>query len=115
MILLNTSLLEEKKSKFYGYLYKLESTDEVKEILDTLKKEHKKAVHYPYAFKYLNTASKTDDKEPQNTAGIQILNVLDRNNLNEHLLVVARYFGGKKLGAPLLLRSYAKCASMCIK
>ncbi|MDD4188196.1 MAG: YigZ family protein [Bacilli bacterium] len=115
MILLSTSIIEEKKSKFYGYLYKLESIDEVKDILNNLKKEHKKAVHFPYAYKYLNSASKTDDKEPSNTAGIQILNVLERNNLEEHLLVIIRYFGGKKLGAPLLLRSYAKCARMCIK
>ncbi|MDD2505260.1 MAG: YigZ family protein [Bacilli bacterium] len=115
MKLISTSLIVEKKSKFYGYLYFLNSSDEVKVILNTIKKEHKKAVHYPYAYILLNTASKTDDKEPHNTAGIQILNVLKRNNLNSHILVIARYFGGTKLGAPTLLRTYAKCANECIK
>jgi len=113
--LINTSLHEEKKSKFYGYLYELETQDEIKIILEDLKKEHKKLRHAPYAYKFKNTAGKTDDKEPSNTAGIQILNVLERNNLNNHLLVVVRYFGGKKLGAPLLLRSYSKAANLCIK
>ncbi len=115
MKLLNTSFIEERKSKFYGYLYELDSLDDVKLILNQLKKDHKKAVHYPYAFKFDNTASKTDDKEPNNTAGIQILNALDRNNLNNHILVVVRYYGGTKLGASLLLRTYAKCANECIK
>ena len=115
MKLLNTSLIEEKKSKFHGYLYQINSLDEVKLILEELKNMHKKARHIPYAYKYLNTAGKTDDKEPSNTAGVQILNVLDRNNLNNHTLFIVRYYGGIKLGASLLLRTYAKCARECIK
>lgn len=115
MKLISTSLVEEKKSKFYGYLYEINSIDEVKVILEDLKSEHKRLRHAPYAYRFLNTASKTDDKEPNNTAGIQILNTLERNNLDSHLLVIVRYYGGKKLGAPLLLRTYAKAARLCIK
>ncbi len=115
MKLINTSLVEEKKSKFYGYLYEIADLEEIKIILNNLKKEHKKLRHAPYAYKFYNTAGKTDDKEPANTAGIQILNVLERNNLNNHLLIVIRYYGGVKLGAPLLLRSYSKAANLCIK
>ena len=115
MELINTSLLEEKKSKFYGYLYRLDNNDEIKEIIADLKSKNKKLRHIPYAYKLNNTAGKTDDKEPANTAGIQILNVLERNNLNSHLLVIVRYYGGTKLGASLLLRTYSKCASLCIK
>ncbi len=115
MKLISTSSIEEKKSKFYGFLYDLDNVNEIKIILNELKDNHKKAVHFPYAYKFINTAGKTDDKEPNNTAGIQILNVLDRYNLNKHILIVVRYFGGKKLGAPLLLRTYAKCANECIK
>lgn len=112
--LINEYLIEEKKSKFYSYLYEIEDLKEIKIILNNLKTEHKKARHAPYAYKFQNTAGKSDDKEPNNTAGIQILNVLERNNLNSHLLVVVRYFGGVKLGAPLLLRTYAKSANQCI-
>ncbi|MDD2409625.1 MAG: YigZ family protein [Bacilli bacterium] len=115
MKLINTSFIEEKKSKFYGYIYEINNLEEIKIILDSLKKDHKNFKHAPYAYKFNNTAGKTDDKEPNNTAGIQILNVLIRNNLNNHLIVIIRYYGGIKLGASLLLRSYNKAANLCIK
>ena len=115
MELVNTSNLEIKKSKFICYLYKLESIDEINIILETLKKEHKKANHFPYAYKYNSQAKKTDDKEPSGTCGTPLLNVLERNNLNSHLIIVVRYFGGTKLGAGPLLRSYSKVANSVIK
>lgn len=113
--LIGESFLEIKKSKFYGYLYELESIEEVDIILEDIKKNNKKARHFPYAYKFNNTAKKTDDKEPNGTCGTPILNVLERNNLNNHLLVVVRYFGGTKLGAGPLLRSYSKTANEVIK
>lgn len=115
MKLLNTSQVLEKKSKFIGYLYEIDNLNEIEIILNKLKDDHKKCKHIPYAYKFNNTAGKTDDKEPHNTAGIQILNTLNRNNLNNHLLAVVRYYGGKKLGASLLLRTYSKAANECIK
>ena len=114
MKLINSSSLEIKKSKFISYLYEIDNIDEVDIILNNLKSEHKKANHFPYAYKINNTAKKTDDKEPSGTCGTPILNVLDRNNLNNHLIVVVRYFGGTKLGVGLLLRSYSKVANQCI-
>ena len=115
MNLIGESYLEIKKSKFYGYLYELDSLDEVDVILDTIKKENKKARHFPYAYKFNNTAKKTDDKEPSGTCGTPLLNVLERNNLNKHIIIVVRYFGGIKLGAGPLLRSYSKAANDVIK
>ena len=115
MNLIGESYLEIKKSKFYGYLYELDSLDEVDVILDTIKKENKKARHFPYAYKFNNTAKKTDDKEPSGTCGTPLLNVLERNNLNNHIIIVVRYFGGIKLGAGPLLRSYSKTANDVIK
>lgn len=115
MKLINTSLVEIKKSRFIGYLYELDSILDVDIILDNIKKEHKKARHIPYAYKFNNTAKKTDDKEPSGTCGTPILNVLERNNLNNHMILVVRYFGGVKLGAGPLLRSYSKCANEVIK
>lgn len=109
------SNLEIKKSKFISYLYKISSINEVNIILENLKKEHKKANHFPYAYKYYSQAKKTDDKEPSGTCGTPLLNVLERNNLNTHLIVVVRYFGGTKLGAGPLLRSYSKVANGVIK
>ena len=115
MKLIGESFLEIKKSKFIGLLYELDSIEEVDTILEEIKKEHKKARHYPYAYKFNSMAKKTDDKEPSGTCGTPILNVLERNNLNNHLLVVRRYFGGTKLGAGPLLRSYSKAANEVIK
>ena len=115
MKLINTSFLEVKKSKFYGYLYEINNLEEVDIILDTIKKDNKKARHFPYAYKFNDTAKKTDDKEPSGTCGTPILNVLERNNLNNHILIVVRYFGGIKLGAGPLLRSYSKTANDVIK
>lgn len=114
MKLLNQSLVEIKKSKFIGLFYELDSLDEVNIILEKLKKDHKKARHMPYAYKFGNTAKKSDDKEPSNTAGLPIYNLLERKDLNNHLIVVIRYFGGIKLGAGGLLRAYLEAATKAI-
>lgn len=110
MKLLNTYTYEIKKSKFIGLMYHVESKDEVKEILESLKKEHKKARHIPYAYKIGPIASKSDDKEPNNTAGMPIYNIIENKNLDNVLIVVVRYFGGTKLGAGGLFRAYMEAA-----
>ena len=115
MKLINTSLEEIKKSKFIGYLYELDSEEEVKIILEELSSKNKKARHIPYAYIYKSSARKTDDKEPNGTAGNPIYNVLQRENLDHHLIAVVRYFGGVKLGAGPLLRAYSKAANSLIK
>ena len=101
-----------KKSKFIGYCFKVNSIDEVKECLSYLKDEHKKARHIPYAYILNNTASKSDDKEPSNTAGLPIYNILDRKNMTGYLIAVVRYFGGVKLGAGPLMRAYSEVANI---
>lgn len=115
MKLLNTSEQTIKKSKFIGLLYEVKNEEEVNVILEELKKEHKKARHLPYAYKIGPKAKKTDDKEPSGTAGTPIWNVIERNDLDDTLIVVIRYFGGVKLGSGPLLRAYAKTASMTVR
>ena len=104
MKLISNYTYEIKKSKFISYYYEIESVEDAKKILDLLKKEHKKARHIPYAYKVNNTASKSDDKEPNNTAGLPLYQLLEHKNLDNVLIAVVRYFGGTKLGAgnPLL-------------
>ncbi len=114
-MLLNTYTLEVKKSKFIGLLYDVKQESDVKDILLNLKKEHSKARHMPYAYIINGNAKKTDDKEPHNSAGMQIYNQLMYHNLDHHLLVIVRYFGGTKLGASNLLRAYLECAKNTIK
>lgn len=106
MKLLNTNTIEIKKSKFIAYLYDIDEISEIKEILENIKYEHKKAKHVVYAYKFGSTAGKSDDKEPSGTAGTPLYNLLEMNNINNKLLIVVRYFGGVKLGAGPLLRAY---------
>ena len=114
MKLLGESLVEIKKSKFMGYYYQIENEDEAKKILNDLRVEHKKARHIPYAYKVSNTARKSDDKEPSNTAGLPLYNLLEMRNLDNVLIAVVRYFGGTKLGASNLLRAYLDTAKEAI-
>lgn len=113
MKLLNESLIIEKKSKFIGMLYEIDNKEEVLSILDSVKSNNKGYRHIPYAYYLKNTASKSDDKEPGGI-GMNFLNILERNKLDNHLLLVVRYYGGTKLGASNLLRTYSKAANNCI-
>ena len=113
MKLLNESLIIEKKSKFIGMLYEIDNKEDVLSILDSVKSNNKGYRHIPYAYYLRNTASKSDDKEPGGI-GMSFLNILERNKLDNHLLLVVRYYGGTKLGASNLLRTYSKAANNCI-
>ena len=113
MKLLNESSIIEKKSKFIGMLYEIDNKEDVLSILDSVKSNNKGYRHIPYAYYLKNTASKSDDKEPGGI-GMSFLNILERNKLDNHLLLVVRYYGGTKLGASNLLRTYSKAANNCI-
>lgn len=108
---LSKSFVENKKSKFYGYLYEVNSIEEIEYILDTLNKEHKKAKHIVYAYKIGNIQKKYEDKEPSGTAGMPLFDLINIKNLDNTLIVVIRYFGGTLLGRGLLTRSYREAAS----
>ena len=113
MKLLNESLIIEKKSEFIGMLYEIDNKEDVLSILDSVKSNNKGYRHIPYAYYLKNTASKSDDKEPGDI-GMSFLNILERNKLDNHLLLVVRYYGGTKLGASNLLRTYSRAANNCI-
>lgn len=113
--LISTKTIEIKKSKFIGYSFHVTNKVEIDEILTELRKEHRKARHLPYAYKFDNNIKKSDDKEPANTAGGPILNIIEKNNLNNILIVVIRYFGGIKLGAGGLIRAYGSAAKEVIQ
>ncbi len=109
------STFEIKKSKFIGIAYQVDSVQEVEAILKDLKREHKKARHIPFAYKIGPLAKKSDDKEPGNTAGSPIYNIIEKKKLDHILIVVIRYFGGVKLGAGGLTRAYLQAANDATK
>ena len=101
-----TNLIEVMKSKFIAYLIPLKNEEDFKPILNNLRKEHKKARHIVYAYRVGMKSKSCDDGEPKGTAGHPLLELLYKKDLMDVALLVVRYFGGTKLGAGRLLRTY---------
>ncbi len=98
-----------KNSRFITLLYKIRSKEEIEQYLQQVKKLYPKATHYCYAYKIGENIKKTsDDGEPGGTAGMPMLNVLDKEDITNILAITIRYFGGIKLGAGGLIRAYSK-------
>ncbi len=104
-----------KKSKFITKLFKVNSVEEANNILIKLKQDYKDSTHICYAYIIDNKEKCFDDKEPSGTAGMPILNILKKNNLTQILAVVIRYFGGIKLGAGGLTRTYSNSIIEALK
>ena len=102
---------EINKSIFITKLYKINDINLVQYYLDEAKKEYKDATHYCYAYIIDDKKKSSDDKEPGGTAGVPIMEVLLKNELNYILCIVIRYFGGIKLGAGGLVRAYSSSVS----
>ena len=100
-----------KISRFITILYKVKSIDEINNYLDGIRNIYKDATHYCYAYILNNVKKCSDDGEPSGTAGIPMIQVLEKNNVNYILCIVIRYFGGIKLGSNGLIRAYSKCVS----
>lgn len=111
-------LYKEKNSKFFGYAFPIKKEEEVKEILDQLKKVHYSARHWCYAFQ-LGTNPvyyrANDDGEPSNTAGAPIYGQIQSFDVTDILIVVVRYFGGVKLGVGGLITAYRAAAQMALE
>ncbi|MFW5888943.1 MAG: IMPACT family protein [Bacillota bacterium] len=106
----------EKKSQFIGLLFHVKTEKDIENKLAYCKENYPNANHYVYAYILDNKTQKaSDDGEPQRTAGYPVLDILNKNNLNDCLAVVIRYFGGIKLGTGGLIRAYSHAISECIK
>ena len=104
-----------KNSRFITILIKIKHKEEIDKCLSDIKIKYPKADHYCYGYIIDNYKKSSDDKEPSGTAGIPILNVLEKENITNILAVVVRYFGGIKLGAGGLTRAYSKSIRDSIK
>lgn len=98
--------IEVMKSKFIAILTPISSEEEFKNILKDIRKEHRKARHVVYAYRLGQSYKSNDDGEPKGTAGRPLLELLLKKDINNCALFVVRYFGGTKLGASRLLRTY---------
>ncbi|MBO4525161.1 MAG: YigZ family protein [Bacteroidales bacterium] len=107
-------LFKDNGSRFIASAWPVESEMEVKEIVDSLKKEYHDARHHCYAYRIGRdggTWRANDDGEPSGSAGRPILGQIDSAGLSDVLVVVVRYFGGIKLGIPGLIRAYKTSAA----
>lgn len=112
------TIFKDKGSKFLAFAYPVENDQQIKEILNQLKKEHHTANHHCYAYRLgadkMNFRA-NDDGEPNNTAGKPILGQIQSNDLTNILIVVVRYFGGTLLGVSGLINAYKNSAADVIK
>lgn len=101
----------EKKSKFIGDLFYVESSEEAESKIKEIKKKYFDAKHHCIAYRTIENGQiiekSSDDGEPSGTAGAPMLNILQKNNLVNVLIVVTRYFGGILLGTGGLVRAYS--------
>ena len=102
------SEIEVERSRFIGIITHIENIEEIKDIITSIKKKYPKARHYCYAATIDGNKKYSDDGEPQGTAGKPMLDVLEKKNLTNVLIVVVRYFGGILLGSGRLLRTYVE-------
>ncbi|MFS4492086.1 IMPACT family protein [Maribacter sp. 2308TA10-17] len=111
-------LFKEKKSKFFGYAFPIQNEDEVKPIIDSLRKKHHTAGHVCYAWQ-LGTEQiryrANDDGEPNNSAGLPIYGQIQAFNVTNVLVAVARIFGGTKLGVGGLISAYRTGAQLALE
>ncbi len=108
---------KDKGSKFIAYLYPVESEDEIKELLQKVKKDHFSARHHCYAWRLGQDEVRfrtNDNGEPASTAGKPILGQLVRNEMTNVLCIVVRYFGGILLGTSGLINAYRQAAAEAI-
>lgn len=105
----------EKKSRFIGRLWPVETEEEALARIQEMKKQHYDATHNCWAYIIRDGAVRfSDDGEPGGTAGMPMLQVLQREGLFNVVCVVTRYFGGILLGAGGLVRAYTKGAKIAV-
>lgn len=105
----------EKRSRFIGYACPVQTKQEALDFITSKKSEHWDASHNVYAYILRDgTMRFSDDGEPQGTAGMPALNVLQKEELTDCVLVVTRYFGGILLGGGGLVRAYSHAAKIAV-
>ena len=107
--------ITEKKSKFIANIFYITSEEEAEEKIRQIKRKHNTARHHCYAYRIIRKNEiinkSSDDGEPSGTAGMPMLNILEKNNL----VVVTRYFGGILLGTGGLVKAYSEATQKVIE
>ena len=102
------------RSRFICHVFRVESVAMATQYIEQVRADHPKANHNCVAYligENNEFGRAADDGEPSGTAGAPMLDVLQRQNIRNCLVVVTRYFGGVKLGAGGLIRAYGSAVS----
>jgi uncharacterized YigZ family protein len=113
-----SGLYKEKGSRFLSFAYPVSDAEEIKHIIDTIRKEHHDARHHCFAYmlgQERSTWRVNDDGEPSGTAGKPILGQINSAGLTNIIIVVSRYFGGTLLGVSGLINAYRSAAASAIE
>lgn len=111
-------IYKEKGSRFLSFAFPFSDQEEIKPIIEKIRKEHHEARHHCYAYMIgheRNTWRINDDGEPSGTAGRPILGQINSHGLTNILIVVTRYFGGTLLGVSGLINAYRSAAAVSIE
>ena len=111
------SYFEDRHSKFIGLCRPVSTETEAIEFITAVKKKYSDAKHWVYAYvlRDNNTTRFTDDREPQGTAGMPVLDAIRKNGCTDTVIVVVRYFGGILLGTGGLVHAYSEAAISALK
>lgn len=105
----------EKKSKFIGEVFYIETVQEAEEKLREINKKYHDAKHHCFAYRVMEQEQIiercSDDGEPSGTAGAPMLQIISKNDLINVIVIVTRYFGGILLGTGGLVRAYSKATN----
>ncbi len=113
-----TAEFKDRGSRFIAFAFPISNTDDFKNQLQKLKKEHPKAVNHCFAWRLGLTGDQfrvNDDGEPSGTAGKPILAQIDSKQVTNTAVIVVRYFGGTLLGVPGLINAYKTVTSLVLQ
>ena len=106
----------ERRSRFIGTVRPVKTEEEAIAFIEEMRSKYWDATHnvYAYSLREGNIRRYSDDGEPQGTAGVPVLDVLQKSGVVDVCMVVTRYFGGILLGAGGLVRAYSHGASIAL-
>lgn len=113
MIEKNSCKIIVNKSKFFGYLFEIDYLEEIEKIIEKISYTNKKTCHICYSIYYNEEEIFKNDGEVGQPGKI-LLDILKNNGLNKHVLIVARIYGGIKLGPAGVGKAFRKCGEGCL-
>lgn len=111
------SKYEDRKSVFLGFAHPVKTEGDALAFIEAVRKKYSDAKHHVFAYSLRENsiARFSDDREPQGTAGLPVLESLKRADIVDAVVVVVRYFGGTLLGTGGLVRAYSAAAQDAVR